>query len=173
MAGDRDVAAFGRRARHYDQGWRGRLHHQISDRMAGLALACVPAPRRILDIGCGTGYLLGVLAAHAPQAESLAGIDAAPEMIEVARGAPTDGRLHFVVGAAERLPWPDAASTWWSVPPPSIIGPTSSEGWLNAPGCSRPAAAWCWPTCSRSCCYRPCWLDAGGRRALDGGQPGC
>ena len=64
MAGDRDVAAFGRRARRYDQGWRGRLHHQISDRMAGLALACVPAPRRILDVGCGTGYLLGVLAAH-------------------------------------------------------------------------------------------------------------
>ena len=124
MAGDRDVAAFGRRARRYDQGWRGRLHHQISDRMAGLALACVPAPRRILDIGCGTGYLLGVLAAHAPQAESLAGIDAAPEMIEVARGAPTDGRLRFEVGAAERLPWPDATFDL-------VVSTTSFDHWAD------------------------------------------
>jgi|SRR6516164_1425116 ubiquinone/menaquinone biosynthesis C-methylase UbiE len=124
MAGDRDVAAFGRRARRYDQGWRGRLHHQISDRMAGLALACVPAPRRILDVGCGTGYLLGVLAAHAPQAESLAGIDAAPEMIEVARGAATDGRLRFEVGAAERLPWPDAAFDL-------VVSTTSFDHWAD------------------------------------------
>lgn len=72
MARDRDVAAFGKRAHGYDEGGRGRLHHQIADRTAGLALACAPAPRRILDVGCGTGYLLGRLAAWAPQAEVLA-----------------------------------------------------------------------------------------------------
>jgi ubiquinone/menaquinone biosynthesis C-methylase UbiE len=124
MAGDRDVAAFGRRARRYDQGWRGELHHQIADRTAGLARACVPAPRRVLDIGCGTGYLLGVLAAHAPQAECLAGIDAAPEMIEVARGTATDGRLRFVVGAAERLPWPDATFDL-------VVSTTSFDHWAD------------------------------------------
>jgi ubiquinone/menaquinone biosynthesis C-methylase UbiE len=73
MTPDRDVAAFGERAHGYDEGWRGQLHHQIADRAADLALACVPAPRRILDVGCGTGYLLGRLAARAPQAEVLAG----------------------------------------------------------------------------------------------------
>ena len=87
MARDRDVAAFGERAPGYDQGWRGRMHHQIADRAADLALTCVPAPRRTLDIGCGTGYLLGRLAARTPGAEVLAGIDAAPAMIEVARAA--------------------------------------------------------------------------------------
>ena len=81
MARDRDVAAFGERAQRYDVGWLGRMHHQIADRTADLALTCVPAPRRILDVGCGTGYLLGRLAARAPQAEALAGIDAAPAMI--------------------------------------------------------------------------------------------
>ena len=55
MARDRDVAAFGERAQGYDEGWRGRMHHQIADRTADLALTCVPAPRRILDVGCGTG----------------------------------------------------------------------------------------------------------------------
>ena len=104
MARDRDVAAFGERAQRYDEGWLGRLHHQIADRSADLALTCVPAPRRILDVGCGTGYLLGRLAARAPQAEILAGIDAAPAMIAVAEGSASDDRLHFVVGAAERLP---------------------------------------------------------------------
>ena len=109
MARDRDVAAFGERAQGYDEGWRGELHHQIADRTAELALTCVPAPRRILDVGCGTGYLLGRLAARAPQAEALAGIDAAAAMIAVATGAATDSWLRFVVGAAERAEQPDQA----------------------------------------------------------------
>ena len=46
MARDRDVAAFGERAQGYDEGWRGRMHHQIADRTADLALTCVPAPER-------------------------------------------------------------------------------------------------------------------------------
>jgi ubiquinone/menaquinone biosynthesis C-methylase UbiE len=106
MARDRDVAAFGERAQGYDEGWRGRMHHQIADRMADLALTCVPAPTRILDVGCGTGYLLGRLAGRLPQAEVLAGIDAAPAMIAVARSAAADDRLRLAVGTAERLPWP-------------------------------------------------------------------
>jgi SAM-dependent methyltransferase len=60
MARDREVAAFGERARHYDEGRLGELHHLIADRAADLALTCAPAPRRILDLGCGTGYLLGL-----------------------------------------------------------------------------------------------------------------
>jgi len=69
MAHGRDVAVFGERAQ------------QIAGRMADLALTCVPAPRPIFDVGCGTGYLLGRLAARAPQAEILAGIDAAPAWV--------------------------------------------------------------------------------------------
>ena len=124
MARDRDVAAFGERAQRYNEGWLGQLHHQIADRAADLALTCAPAPRRILDVGCGTGYLLGRLAARAPQAEALAGIDAASAMVEVARGAATDDRLRFVVGTAERLPWPAASFDL-------VVSTTSFDHWVD------------------------------------------
>jgi ubiquinone/menaquinone biosynthesis C-methylase UbiE len=104
MARDRDVAAFGERAQGYDEGWRGRLHHQIADRTADLARSCVPARGGYSTSGAGPATLLGRLATCAPQAEVLAGIDAAPAMIEVARGAAADDRLRFVVGTAGRLP---------------------------------------------------------------------
>jgi ubiquinone/menaquinone biosynthesis C-methylase UbiE len=124
MARDRDVAAFGERAQRYDEGWLGQLHHQIADRTADLALTCIPAPGRILDVGCGTGYLLGRLAARAPQAEVLAGIDAAPAMIEVATAAGADARLSFVVGTAERLPWPEASFDL-------VVSTTSFDHWAD------------------------------------------
>jgi len=124
MARDRDVAAFGERARHYDEGWLGQLHHQIADRTADLALTCVPAPKRILDVGCGTGYLLGRLGARAPRAEALAGIDAAPAMIGAARGKATDDRLRFAVGTAERLPWPAASFDL-------VVSTTSFDHWAD------------------------------------------
>lgn len=124
MARDRDVAAFSERAQRYDEGWLGQLHHQIADRMADLALTRVPAPRRILDVGCGTGYLLGRLAARAPQAEALVGVDAAPAMIRVATGAATDGRLRFVAGTAERLPWPAASFDL-------VVSTTSFDHWAD------------------------------------------
>jgi SAM-dependent methyltransferase len=124
MARDRDVAAFGERAPGYDGGWRGRMHHQIAAGAADLALSCVPAPRRILDVGSGTGYPLGRLAARAPQAEVLAGIDAAPAMIEAARAAAADPRLRFTAGTAERLPWPAATFDL-------VVSTTSFDHWTD------------------------------------------
>jgi ubiquinone/menaquinone biosynthesis C-methylase UbiE len=124
MARDRDVAAFGERAPRYDEGWLGQLHHQIADRTADLALSCVRDPKRILDVGCGTGYLLGRLAARAPQAEILAGIDAAPAMIGVASRIAADDRLCFVVGVAERLPWPTATFDL-------VVSTTSFDHWAD------------------------------------------
>ena len=80
MAPDRDIAAFNQRAPGYEDGWLGRLHHEIANRTADLALASAPA-RRILDVGCGTGFLLREFAVRAPEAVELAGIDPAASMI--------------------------------------------------------------------------------------------
>jgi len=109
MPAKRDVAAFETRAASYEQGWLGRLHHEIADRTADLALLTLPTPSRVLDIGCGTGYLLRTLAGRCPSAEKFDGIDPAPSMIQVATSSSSDGRLQFAAGVAEHLPFADDA----------------------------------------------------------------
>jgi ubiquinone/menaquinone biosynthesis C-methylase UbiE len=103
----RDVPAFEDRAAGYEQGWRGRLHHDIADRTALVAISAVAPPQRVLDIGCGTGYLLRLLARQWPGATELAGIDPAPAMIKAAAASAVDDRLEFRIGAAEELPYSD------------------------------------------------------------------
>lgn len=103
----RDVDAYNDRADDYDHGWRGRLHHVIVDRTASLAVATAAAPERILDVGCGTGYLLRSLAHRYPNAKLLAGIDAAPQMITAAQTLADDDRLSFTRGVAEEIGHPD------------------------------------------------------------------
>jgi ubiquinone/menaquinone biosynthesis C-methylase UbiE len=124
MSRDRDVAAFDQRARDYEEGWRGRLHHEIADRTADLALGCRPAPRHILDVGCGTGYLLRQLAGGCPEATELWGIDAAPRMIVVAAATSADDRLQFRAGTAEELPW--TAETF-----DLVVSTTSFDHWAD------------------------------------------
>jgi ubiquinone/menaquinone biosynthesis C-methylase UbiE len=120
----RDLAAFDDRARSYDQGWRGRLHHVISERTAALATATVATPQHVLDVGCGTGYLLRVLASRYPKAREFAGIDAAPNMIETAERITDDERLTFATGVAEHLPFDDASMDL-------VVSSTSFDHWSD------------------------------------------
>lgn len=120
----RDVAAFDERAPRYEQGWRGRLHHDIAGRAAELAVSVHAGPRHVLDVGCGTGYLLRLLAGRCPQATELTGIDPAPSMIEAAEQAADDRRLRFTVGAAERLPYSDDAFDL-------VVSTTSFDHWAD------------------------------------------
>jgi ubiquinone/menaquinone biosynthesis C-methylase UbiE len=120
----RDVAAFNARAARYDRGWRGRLHQEIADRTASLAVATVAAPNGVLDVGCGTGYLLRVLARRYPDTEQLAGIDAAPQMVSTAKAFTQDHRLTFSVGVAEDLGYPDETFDL-------IVSTTSFDHWSD------------------------------------------
>jgi ubiquinone/menaquinone biosynthesis C-methylase UbiE len=124
MPHDRDVQAFDQRAASYESGRHGELHKEISDRVMELALGCVPAPRRVLDVGCGTGYVLRQLATRLPRASELLGVDPAPKMIEVARSASADERLNFMRGAAERLPADESAYDL-------VVSTTSFDHWTD------------------------------------------
>ena len=124
MPYDRDVQAFDDRAASYESGRHGRLHQDISDRVVALCLRQVPAPRRVLDVGCGTGYALRQLAARLPSATEFLGVDAAPKMIEAARSASSDERLSFVHGTAERLPAGDSACDL-------VVSTTSFDHWAD------------------------------------------
>ncbi|MGD0311134.1 MAG: class I SAM-dependent methyltransferase [Acidimicrobiales bacterium] len=127
MPPDRDLAAFEARAAGYEQGWLGRLHHEIADRTADLTLKAQPSPQRLLDVGCGTGYLLRSLASRCPEADGLAGVDPAPAMIEAATAFADDPRLRFSVGVAEELPYPDGHFDL-------VVSSTSFDHWSDQQG---------------------------------------
>jgi SAM-dependent methyltransferase len=121
---DRDVQAFDERSVDYESGWRGQMHLDIAARTADLALALEKAPRRVLDVGCGTGVLLRLLAERLPDAEELAGIDAASGMVAVARSKSSDRRIHLTDGFAEHLPYQD---NWFDL----VVSTTSFDHWSD------------------------------------------
>jgi ubiquinone/menaquinone biosynthesis C-methylase UbiE len=90
--------------------WETRIgpHHLLA---LDLALAASPSPRRILDLGTGTGVVAFALAERYPEAE-VVGIDLSPGMVEEARqklSPELAGRVRFEVGDASGLACPDGA----------------------------------------------------------------
>jgi SAM-dependent methyltransferase len=70
-----------------------------------------PPPRRVLDLGTGTGAAAFAVAMRFPEAE-VVGVDLAPAMVEQARRnlpAELAGRVRFEVGDAASLPYPAAS----------------------------------------------------------------
>jgi ubiquinone/menaquinone biosynthesis C-methylase UbiE len=124
MPYERDVEAFNRRAAAYESGSLGRVHLEVSDRVANLALRQAPAPRRVLDVGSGTGYLLNLLASRLPDAAGFTGVDAAPAMVATARARTTDERVRFVQGTAEQLPVNDGGYDL-------VVSVTSFDHWTD------------------------------------------
>jgi ubiquinone/menaquinone biosynthesis C-methylase UbiE len=125
VAHDRDVAAFDRRATSYERDRFAGWHRQVTERMAEVVLASGPAPVRTLDVGCGTGALLRVLAARLPGAVELVGVDAARGMVAAGWSLPDlDPRIQLIQAAAERLPFRDASFDL-------VVSTTSFDHWAD------------------------------------------
>ena len=79
-----------------------------SQRMLASALGDlgIDAPARILDVGTGTGQAAAMLHARYPDAQ-IDGVDASPQMIELARAKPELSAVTFAVADGGRLPYAD------------------------------------------------------------------
>jgi malonyl-CoA O-methyltransferase len=80
---------------------------------------------RVLEIGCGTGYLTELLLNRFPQAQIVA-IDLAERMIEQARRRVKSSAVSFVVGDAEKL-------EGMKGDPYDLIVSNATIQWLSAP----------------------------------------
>lgn len=97
-------------ARFYDAfSWLISLGKIPAIRETALELAGVASGDSVLDVGCGTGSLAIAAKAKAGPDGEVHGIDAAPEMIEVARQKAGKKGLDvgFQVGLIEEMPFPD------------------------------------------------------------------
>jgi ubiquinone/menaquinone biosynthesis C-methylase UbiE len=105
---DRNVDAFDRRASEYERGYLADWHRIVVARSVDVALAARPTARRVLDVGCGTGALLRLVAARLPAADRLDGVDAAAGMVAAGNAIPgLDPRIRLQVARAEQLPFGD------------------------------------------------------------------
>jgi malonyl-CoA O-methyltransferase len=91
------ASRFNRSARTYDA--HCGVQRSMAARLVG-RLQRVPDPRQILELGCGTGYLTGLLASAYPGARIRA-VDFAGRMVEVARRRVASTQVEFQVADAE------------------------------------------------------------------------
>lgn len=104
-----DVDRFNRWAAGYDQHWMQRkIFDPVQRTLLQLAAEQVARPGAILDVGCGTGKLLGLARGRFPDAR-LVGVDAAIEMVKQARASHPTGGIEFQQAMAEELPFADAS----------------------------------------------------------------
>jgi SAM-dependent methyltransferase len=62
---------------------------------------------RIMDICCGTGTLSAMLAERLAGGGQLVGLELSSDQLRMARKKPNPGRLSFINGDAQQLPFPD------------------------------------------------------------------
>ncbi|MBA4602179.1 malonyl-ACP O-methyltransferase BioC [Thermoactinomyces mirandus] len=101
----------------------------VQKEMAARLVANLPPGQRIgriLEVGCGTGYLTGLLAGHYQSAEIIA-VDIAEKMVAEARKLNDCPRIRFLVGDAE------ANEVLQQVGPVDLIISNATIQWLAFP----------------------------------------
>jgi ubiquinone/menaquinone biosynthesis C-methylase UbiE len=104
MAREHDIATHDHGIDEFDVGRRVRWHTKVWARSADVALAAVPVPLRVLDVGCGTGAVLRELAERLPNVLEIVGADPSDGMLAMAREDSPE-QIRFVRAGAESLPF--------------------------------------------------------------------
>jgi len=101
------IREFTKAAEIYDSGHAGIYEMCKDDYPPILKELKTDGFEDLLDVGCGTGPMVELLASELP-GRHYTGLDLTPKMIEVANAKSIRG-AHFVVGDAEDLPFDDAS----------------------------------------------------------------
>jgi len=119
--------AFGRSAESYDA--HAVLQREVADRLVAHLEFSKIRPRRMLDIGCGTGYFSRLLHQRFKRAH-LTAVDIAPGMVRAAqdnhpRRMPWMAHTGFVLADAVSLPFADASF--------DLVGSSLAMQWVSDP----------------------------------------
>jgi SAM-dependent methyltransferase len=102
--GELDQAGVARLAERIETRARDPRQHQLWRDF--LARADFPAAARVLEVGCGTGIITGMIA-NLPTVAEAVGADPSPHFVELARSR--NPRLRFEVADGRDLPFPDGS----------------------------------------------------------------
>ena len=99
---------FGRRVGFYDGAYdaAGPDGYALRSRLEATVRLCGPGPGSALDVGMGPGRLCVALG---ERGWTVSGVDASPEMVEVAQGRMPDAADRLLVGRTDDLPFADGS----------------------------------------------------------------
>ena len=123
---------FNRSAATYDDNCS--VQRRMADRLAAGLRSMRPPPRRILELGCGTGYLTGLLAQRLAGSRILA-VDIAEGMLDIARQRVASPAVEFLLADAEEESF-DAAGF-------DLVVSSATIQWFDAPAESLARLASC------------------------------
>lgn len=77
-----------------------KLHRPI------VVFADLKPGQRVLDVACGTGTLMGLMAERVGLEGEVVGVDRSPAMLKIARAKVSHAGTHFCLASAEAIPYP-------------------------------------------------------------------
>jgi ubiquinone/menaquinone biosynthesis C-methylase UbiE len=110
-------------------------HRRITEPV--VALINLQPSDRVLDVGCGNGWLCRLVAAQVPKG-TVVGIDISDQMVRRAQTASAGlDRVTFLAGSVDRIPWEKNFFTHAISVESAYYWPDPAKAWGRFIACSR------------------------------------